>query len=282
MKKNKIVNKIINVVGEKTGEVFDELANEAKNKAIDSGKGFIGDTADKLKNIGTDSVDTLTQKIGSIVHNKIAPEVQDQPEDAIVTEGMSGHEDIRFKVKENTESPSVKDVDPYSDENTESDLTEDGDEEIHKISSDEADDKFVESITSEVLTSGVKGIATPGDALSLVDDFVKMAGEVEKFREAQKTKRTAIEAEKDVALAKLDAQKKMLLEYLDKTFDERKLNFQKYFDVIDDALFKGNTKQLAMGLNSVNELAQSSPFKDLANIDQVGKALEDKNHEWDF
>lgn len=282
MKKDKIIKNTGKLVGEKAGEVLDELVNEAKNKAIESGKEFIGDTTNKIKNLGKESFDTFTQKLGSLVHNKIAPENPDQPEDVIVTDDMSGDEDVRFEVKENTESPSAKDVDHYSDENTESDITKGGDEKINEISSDEADDKFVDSITTDVLTSGIKGIATPGDALSLVDDLVKMAGEVEKFREAQKTKRAAIEAEKDVALAKLDAQKKLLLEYLDKTFDERKLNFKKYFDVIDDALIKGDTKQLAMGLNCVNELAQSSPFKDLTNIDQVGKALEDKDHEWDF
>jgi hypothetical protein len=282
MKKNKIVNKIIKVVGEKTGEVLDELGSEAKNKAIDSGKEIIGDTAHKLKNIGKESVDSLTQKFGSIIHNKIMPGKPDQPEDVKATDDMFGDEDLRFKVKGEPGCPATKDVDQHSDENAKSEFTKDSDEEIHEISSDEADDKFVDSITSGVLTSGIKGIATPGEALSVVDDLVKMTGEVEKFREAQKTKRTAIEAEKEVALAKLDAQKKLLMEYLDRTFDERKLNFQKYFDVIDDALIKGNTQQLAMGLNSINELAQSSPFKDLASIDQVGKALEDKNHEWDF
>jgi hypothetical protein len=154
--------------------------------------------------------------------------------------------------------------------------------EFNEITSDEDDKSFVDSISSETLASGIKGITTPGEALSVVDDLIKMTGEVEKFREGQQTKRTAIDAEKEVTLAKLQAQKELFLEYLDKTFDERKQHFKKYFDVIDDALAKGNTQQLAMGLNSVNELAKSTPFKDLANIDQVGKALEDKNHEWDF
>ena len=142
--------------------------------------------------------------------------------------------------------------------------------------------QFIDDIATEVAQTGLKGICSPGDALSVINNIVQIAGEVEKFREVQKSKRAAIEAEKQVIITKLDVQKKLLIKYLDETFDERKENFKKLFDVIDDALIKGNIQQLAMGLDSVNKLAKSSPFKDLANIDQVGKALEDKNHEWDF
>ena len=144
------------------------------------------------------------------------------------------------------------------------------------------DDKFVDGITSDVLKTGLKGLCSPAEALSVVDNLTQIAGEVKKFREVQKTKRAAIEAEKQAVITKLHLQKKLLMKYLDETFDERRENFKKLFEVIDDALVKDNIQQLAVGLNSVNELANSSPFKDLANINQVGKALEDENHEWDF
>jgi len=261
MKKNKIIKNAGKIVGKKAGNVFNELLNEAERKAIDAGSDFIDDTVNKLSNIGKNSINTITQKVGSIVTKNNLPRKLEPSENLPDENSIPEDEDAQSDVKDDS---------PVSDDET------------LKIASDEEDDKFVDSITSDVLVSGIKSIATPAEALTMIDDLVKMTGEVEKFREAQKTKRTAIEAEKDVALARLQAQKELLLEYLDKTFDERKLNFQKYFDVIDDALVKGNTKQLAMGLNSINELAQSSPFKDLANIDQVGKALEDKNYEWDF
>jgi hypothetical protein len=147
---------------------------------------------------------------------------------------------------------------------------------------EEEDDKFLDGISTEMAQTGLKGILSPSDALAVVDNIVQIAGEVEKFREVQKTKRAAIEAEKQVVITRLDVQKRLLIKYLDETFDERRENFKKLFDVIDDALAKDNIQQLAMGLNSVTELAKSSPFKDLADIDQVGKALEDRNHEWDF
>ncbi|MBK9248793.1 MAG: hypothetical protein IPM69_11915 [Ignavibacteria bacterium] len=70
--------------------------------------------------------------------------------------------------------------------------------------------------------------------------------------------------------------------YLEKTFDERKDIFKQQFKVVDDALAKGNIQQLALGLDSINKLATSSPFKDLASIENVGNALDNPNTVWEF
>lgn len=281
MKKDKIIKKAGKIIGKKAGDVFNELANEAGKQAIDTGAELIDDASGKIKDIGKDSIHTLAHKFGSMVHKKINPGKELPLEDAIIDSSMPEDEGDIVVKRNGPGNSSAIDADDYLAEPVKEESRPDEEETID-ISTDQEDEKFVDTITSDTLVSGIKGIATPGDALSAVDDIIKMTGRVEMFREGQKTKRTAIEAEKEVALAKLDAQKELLMAYLDKTFDERKQNFKKYFDVIDDALAKGNTQQLAMGLNSINELAQSSPFKDLANIDQVGKALEDKNHEWDF
>ena len=64
--------------------------------------------------------------------------------------------------------------------------------------------------------------------------------------------------------------------------DERKDNFRKLFDVIDDALAKNNIQQLQLGLSSMNHLAALSPFKSLESIESTQKALGDKDHTWNF
>ena len=70
--------------------------------------------------------------------------------------------------------------------------------------------------------------------------------------------------------------------YLDKSFDERAHNFRTLFSVVDSAVASGNNQQLALVLNSITELAKSSPFKNLANLNNVRAALDDPNHEWEF
>ncbi|RZG77581.1 hypothetical protein EXE09_03640 [Acinetobacter sp. WCHAc060025] len=72
------------------------------------------------------------------------------------------------------------------------------------------------------------------------------------------------------------------MKYLDKSFDERKENFSKLFQVIDHAISNNNMQQLAMGLDSINQLAATSPFKTLATLESTNEAIKDKNHIWDF
>jgi len=252
MPKSKLFKNLGKVAKEKAGELVNKYAYRAKDKTSDLMSDYANEAGDKVGKFVSESISEGAQQFIS----KLDKDKKEKEQNAGAPQG---HEQQYDNEKEQPKIQKVK-----------------------ESMTDDEDDKFIDDISSEMAQTGLKGILSPGDALSVVDSIVQIAGEVEKFREVQKTKRAAIEAEKQVVITKLNVQKKLLMKYLDETFDERKENFKKLFDVIDDALIKENIQQLAMGLNSVNELAKSSPFKDLANIDQVGKALEDKNHEWDF
>lgn len=130
--------------------------------------------------------------------------------------------------------------------------------------------------------TAVHAVLDPMQVVDAVKEIVLMAGEVRKFEEAQVTVRVGIAAERDVALARIEAQKAALLTYLEKSFDERRENFQALFRVVDEALANDNMQALALGLKSVIELADSSPFKDLATIDSTAAALADPDHTWNF
>ena len=44
----------------------------------------------------------------------------------------------------------------------------------------------------------------------------------------------------------------------------------------------GNNQELTNVLDSIVNIAKSSPFKDLANLHSVQKALDDPEHRWEF
>ncbi len=146
----------------------------------------------------------------------------------------------------------------------------------------EEEDKYVDNLTSKLLDVGLSAINNPKEALEVVTTLVYAASEVRKFQELQITKRVEIDSVRQQALAKIDLQKALLMGYLEKTFDERKDIFKQQFKVVDDALAKGNIQQLALGLDSINKLATSSPFKDLASIENIGSALDNPNTVWEF
>jgi hypothetical protein len=105
------------------------------------------------------------------------------------------------------------------------------------------------------------------------EKFITIAGEVAKFTELQETKRTKIRSNADVAIKKVEAMREVLQEYLTKSFDERSAIFAKHFEVVDSALVNGDTAMLSAGLNAINELAASSPFKALADFNSVQQML---------
>ena len=82
--------------------------------------------------------------------------------------------------------------------------------------------------------------------------------------------------------AQIEAQRDCIIQYLERSFDERSENFRRLFAVVDQAIAAGSNEQLALALHSITELAKSSPFKELANLASVEAALEDPNYEWQF
>ncbi len=98
----------------------------------------------------------------------------------------------------------------------------------------------------------------------------------------EQTKRREIEAWEKVTIAKINAQRDLLMAYLNNSFDERAENFRCLFSVVDRAIAVNNNNQLALALDSITELAKSNPFKELANLASVRAALDDPDHEWEF
>lgn len=115
-----------------------------------------------------------------------------------------------------------------------------------------------------------------------LQQMVSAYNEYKIIAEQEKTKRCEIDAWEKEAIAKINAQRDLLITYLDRSFDERAENFRALFKVVDSAIASGNNQQLALTLNSITEIAKSSPFKELANLASVRAALDDPDHEWTF
>ncbi|MEP0796457.1 hypothetical protein NDI44_18225 [Trichocoleus sp. DQ-A3] len=134
-------------------------------------------------------------------------------------------------------------------------------------------------VSVEVLAQSIGEFTRPAECLR---DIVSAYTEYKKVAEEERTKRRDIDAWEKEIIAKINAQRDLLMAYLDRSFDERAENFRALFGVVDLAITTGNNEQLALALNSITEIAKSSPFKDIANLASVKAALNDPNHEWSF
>lgn len=143
----------------------------------------------------------------------------------------------------------------------------------------EDDDKFVESLQNGFSNISAKN---PAEAMMALKVFAEATNETIKFVKQQEVKRTAILAERDKQIAQIEATKEILKEYLEKTFDERRSAFCKYFEVVDMALEKGDNAVLSKALDSINSLAASSPFKDLSNMTTFKQIMNNNDEELDI
>ena len=125
----------------------------------------------------------------------------------------------------------------------------------------------------EVLGTGV-------DAAHTLRAIVEAYTEYKIVAEEEQTKRRGIEAWEKATIAKVQANRDILITYLENSFDERAKNFSFLFEKVDQAIAQGDNNQLNLALHSITEIAKSSPFKDFANLQSVTAALEDPDHEW--
>ena len=117
---------------------------------------------------------------------------------------------------------------------------------------------------------------------AVIIQIVKAYADWRKIAKEEETKRQRISAEERMAIHQINAQRDILMAYLERSFDERRENFQQFFEILDRAIDKGDTANVATTLSSIVELAQSSPFKDIASVQAVRNVLADQNSEYEI
>ena len=147
-----------------------------------------------------------------------------------------------------------------------------------KMSSEE-EDALIENTKAKLSR---KSLSSPSEVLSTLKAFSEAATDAVKFCEIQETKRAEIKANAEVHIAQMRAQRDIIIDYLQRSFDERRYLFEQQFKVVDHALMTGNTEELAISLQSINDLAKSSPFKALSDIGNVQRALTQEGSTFDI
>ena len=100
------------------------------------------------------------------------------------------------------------------------------------------------------------------EVLGSVTDYLKTV-------EVEKTKRTAIRAQRDVSLSKIRAQRKKLSKIIDYTFAERAAWLENNFEKLDEAIARGDSDMVKALLDASVKIVQSSPFETIQDMQQA-------------
>lgn len=144
-----------------------------------------------------------------------------------------------------------------------------------------------EPIVGRVVRSAKKapGAAksVPGvDAMMALNTMVTGTLDYLKLREEEQSKRAKVATYEATELRKIAAAEAVLKDYFRQVFAERKENTDALFARYDEAITRGDAASAHVALQGVIDIAKSSPLKDLGDLGQIRKALDDEGHVWDL
>jgi hypothetical protein len=136
-------------------------------------------------------------------------------------------------------------------------------------------------MTGKGVVKVVKSAGKSIDPMQLLSTVVSYGRDWMIEEQRGRTERKAIESWRQVQLERIRAQQEVLLKALELTFDERRETFGGLFTALDAALAAGDTSLAASILESITDLAKTSPFKDLQNTELVVAELKRPDKVWD-
>jgi hypothetical protein len=93
------------------------------------------------------------------------------------------------------------------------------------------------------------------------------------YKEAKVTERelAKIQAQKEVLLTEIEKRYDLYYKVFDHIFDERKVAIAKSFEIIDKGLQEGDKDLISIGMQGLSKVVSSSPF---ANLEQLSGLIE--------
>jgi hypothetical protein len=118
------------------------------------------------------------------------------------------------------------------------------------------------------------------DLNQVLSQMVDAADQWVKVIQEESTRREEIRAWEATERERIVAQRDVLLRGLELSRDERRENFRRLFDNLDVAMRKDDAASAADLLNSITELAKTSPFENLGNVAIVTDDLKQRDRTW--
>lgn len=109
----------------------------------------------------------------------------------------------------------------------------------------------------------------PADPAMLIEAAERMVNAVAHCKaicEQEKTKRADISARKEVEIERIKAQRSALELAINNTFKERRVNFDRLFDALDQGIAKGDLDVMNIAMGGIIAQIQSPAMKEVGQI----------------
>lgn len=116
------------------------------------------------------------------------------------------------------------------------------------------------------ISSVINNLPSTKMAESAFSQLVSAYKEYKTIHEIESTKREYIRAQRDVSLARINAQKEILETYLVNTFQERRSVIEGLFRELDKGIDSGNDKLIAYAMQGIVSTVQTSPLQGVSDF----------------
>jgi hypothetical protein len=132
---------------------------------------------------------------------------------------------------------------------------------------------LIKSKSSKSTDQALKKLDQVSDVIPSTDILNFFNKLTDAYREAKATERelAKIQAQKEVLLTEMEKRYELYHKVFDRIFDERKVAIAKSFEIIDLGLQQGDKDLISIGMQGLSKVVSSSPF---ANIEQLSNMIE--------
>jgi hypothetical protein len=107
--------------------------------------------------------------------------------------------------------------------------------------------------------------------------FIRTVRDAVQTHQTESTKREQLRTQRETQIEQIRATERILRDYFDRVYAERRENHQLLFAGLDQALKTGDNAALQTVVGGIVDLARTSPLADLGNLGELRRAMEDPN-----
>lgn len=126
------------------------------------------------------------------------------------------------------------------------------------------------------------GKISAADALGALTQLVNATREAIQIHEVESTKREKLKTYRETEVARIQASERVLKDYFDRIFDERKETHRQLFASLDLALKSGDVAAMQTVVGGIVEVARTSPLANLGNLAELRAAMDDPDAVFEF
>jgi len=120
----------------------------------------------------------------------------------------------------------------------------------------------------------------PLDALKLLAEVLASVEAMHRTTQEEQTKRARIEMQVLVKVEAIGAMREVLLDYLARSFDERRAVCDELFSRLDEAREARDVKLAASIIGGIVDIAKANPLDDVAELSTIADLLGKDGAEW--